>query len=184
MVTIRQNAFDFSRFTLKNATPDHCDDICKLVNMTYRGKAGWTRETDIISGNRTHIGEITAAMSRPDAQFFVVYRERLLAACIYLAKEQQHAYIGFFSVHPNFQGRGIGKHVLQQAEIIAKQQLQARKIVMFVVSQRHELIAFYQRRGYQRTDRIEEYPLHRGIGTPRVHGLTIEYLEKYIEKLV
>ncbi|HNP25367.1 MAG TPA: GNAT family N-acetyltransferase [Nitrosomonas sp.] len=184
MATIKQNTIDLSRFILKNATPDHYDDICELVNMTYRGDTGWTRETHIISGNRTHIGEIKAAASKPNAQFFVVYLERLLAACIYLTKEQQHAYIGFFSVHSDFQGQGIGKHILQQAEIIAKQQLHARKIVMFVVSQRHELIAFYQRRGYQRTDRIEAYPLHRGIGIPKVDGLTIEYLEKCLEKLV
>ena len=180
----KHTAIDLSRFILEKATPDHCHDICNLVNLTYRGETGWTRETHIIGGDRTNLSEISAALTKPDAQFFVVYLERLLAACIYLAREQQvdqkHAYIGFFSVHPDFQNHGIGKHMLQQAETIAKQQLQVRRMVMFVVSQRHELIAFYQRRGYQRTNRIEEYPAHLGIGIPRVDGLTIEYLEKLV----
>lgn len=178
-------AIDLSQFTLKIATPDHCNDICNLINQTYRGDIGWTRETDIIDGNRTNLDEIIFTMSRRDGQFFVNYCHQLLIACIYLAKEQNakqrgHAYLGFFSVHPDFQGQGIGKNVLQQIEAIAKKQLLAKKILMFVVSQRSELIAFYERRGYIRTGRIEDYPVHLGIGIPRVEGLTIEYLEKKI----
>ena len=175
---------DFSRFTLQQATPDHCRDICDLVNLTYRGETGWTRETHIIGGDRTNLDEITLAMDKPNARFYVSHLDQLLAASIYLAKEQQaeqnHAYIGFFSVHPDFQGRGLGKHILHQAETIARQQLTATKIRMFVVSQRPELIAFYQRRGYQRIGDQEPYPLQLKIGIPKVSGLTIEYLEKLV----
>ncbi|MCB1984401.1 MAG: GNAT family N-acetyltransferase [Burkholderiales bacterium] len=171
---------DLSRFTLKKATLDHCPDICDLVNLTYRGNTGWTRETHIIGGDRTNLGEITTAMTKSGARFYVVYLEQLLATCIYLSREQHHAYIGFFAVHPGLQGRGIGKHVLQQAETIAKQQMTATKIRMFVVSQRPELIAFYQRRGYQRIGGTEAYPLQLKIGIPKVAGLTIEFLEKQL----
>ncbi len=120
-------------------------------------------------------------MEKPDARFYVVYLEHLLAACIYLAKEQyKTTYIGFFSVHPDFQGRGIGKYILQQAETIAKEQFSATKIRMYVVSQRPELIAFYERRGYQCTGLKNPYPLHLKIGVPKITGLTIEYLEKVV----
>ncbi|SEN56560.1 GNAT family N-acetyltransferase [Nitrosomonas marina] len=171
---------DFSRLTLEPAVPVHCRDICDLINLTYRGETGWTRETHIIGGDRTNLDEISAAMAKPDAQFYVVYLDQLLAACIYLSREQCHAYIGFFSVHPNYQGIGVGKHILHQAEIIARQELAAQRIRMFVVSQRPELIAFYQRRGYQRVGNQEPYPLQLKIGVPKVEGLTIEYLEKRI----
>ncbi|WP_198009348.1 hypothetical protein [Nitrosomonas sp. Is79A3] len=70
--------------------------------------------------------------------------------------------------------------MLEQTESIAFSTLRVHKFVMFVISQRPELIAFYQRRGYSRTGRIETYPLHLGIGVPKVPGLTIEYLEKII----
>ncbi len=180
---MKQTVSDLSRFTLKKATPEHCQDICNLINLTYRGETGWTRETHIIGGDRTNHEEITTAMAKPDAQFYIVYLQQQLAACIYLAREQQptqqnHAYIGFFSVHPDYQGCGVGKHILQQTETIARQQLNARKIIMFVVSQRLELIAFYRRRGYQSTGTQAPYPLQLKIGVPKVAGLTIEYLEK------
>ncbi len=176
---MKQDNTDFSRFTLTQASHDHCQDICDLINLTYRGDSGWTRETHIISGDRTNLDEITLAMAKPNAQFYVVYLEQQLATCVYLAQEQhQAAYIGYFSVHPDFQGQGIGKHILQQAEAIAKKQFSALKIRMYVVSQRPELIAFYQRRGYQRVGSQTPYPLELKIGVPKVPGLTIEYLEK------
>ena len=68
--------------------------------------------------------------------------------------------------------------MLEQAETFALRTLGVHKPAIFVISQRPELIAFYQRRGYSRTGKIETYPLHLGIGVPKVSGLTIEYLEK------
>ena len=178
---MKQKQVDLSQFTLEKAEISHSQDICNLINLTYRGESGWTRETHIIGGNRTNLDEITQAMEKTDAQFYVVYLKQRLVTCIYLAKEQhQTAYVGFFSVHPDFQGKGIGKYILQQAETIAKVQFSAIKIRMYVVSQRPELIAFYERRGYQRTGSQDPYPLHLKIGVPKIFGLTIEYLEKLV----
>lgn len=171
---------DFSSFQLEKARYDQSQDISDLVNLTYRGNLGWTRETHIIQGNRTNRQEIQTAMRNPNAYFLVIDFPQILASCIYVAKEKEHAYIGFFSVHPSLQGSGLGKYVLEQAETFVLENMGIHKFVMFVVSQRRELIEFYQRRGYSRTGRIEAYPLHMGIGIPRLAGLTIEYLEKII----
>ena len=81
---------------------------------------------------------------------------------------------------PNLQRKGLGKYMLEQVETFALRTLGVHKFVMFVVSQRPELIAFYQRRGYSRTDRVETYPLHLGIGVSKVPELTMEDLEKII----
>jgi len=171
---------DHSHFRLGIASQDQAQAIADLVNLTYRGETGWTRETHIIQGDRTNRQEVETAMSHPNAYFFIANQLQNLASCIYVAKEKDCAYIGFFSVHPSLQGQGLGKYVLEQAEAFALRTLGVYKLVMFVVSQRPELIAFYQRRGYSRTGRIEAYPLHLGIGVPKVPGLTIEYLEKII----
>ncbi|MDP3280089.1 MAG: GNAT family N-acetyltransferase [Nitrosomonas sp.] len=171
---------DFSHFRLEKADQDQAQAITDLVNLTYRGETGWTRETHIIQGDRTNRQEVATAMSNPDARFFVINQPENLASCIYVAKERDSAYIGFFSVHPSLQGKGLGKYVLEQAETFVLRTFGVHKLVMFVISQRPELIAFYQRRGYSRTGKIETYPLHLGIGVPKVSGLTIEYLEKII----
>ncbi len=171
---------DFSHFCIQKADCSHSQRIADLVNLTYRGNIGWTRETHIIDGDRTNQRDIEAALLNTDGHFFVIYQEQQLISCIYVAQEKDHAYIGFFSVHPRFQGKGVGKHMLREAELFALRAMKVHKFIMFVVSQRQELIAFYERRGYKHTGRIESYPLHSAMGVPKVAGLTIEYLEKVI----
>ncbi|MBL0011438.1 MAG: GNAT family N-acetyltransferase [Nitrosomonas sp.] len=169
---------DFSHFRLEKAGQDQALAIADLVNLTYRGETGWTRETHIIQGDRTNRQEVEIAMSNPDAHFFIVNQPQNMASCIYVAKEKDYGYIGFFSVHPSLQGKGLGKYMLEQAENFALHAMGVHKFVMFVVSQRPELIAFYQRRGYCRTGQVETYPAY--LGVPKISGLTIEYLQKII----
>jgi len=167
---------DFSTLCFEKAGIHQAQAISDLINLTYRGSIGWTTEAAIIQGDRTNRQEIEAAMLNPGGHFFVVNQLSTPAACIYIASEQEHAYIGFFSVHPSLQGQGFGSYMLEQAEIFARDSLQAHTFVLFVISQRPELIAFYQRRGYRGTGRIEAFPSY--LGTPKITGLTIEYLEK------
>lgn len=156
----------------------HVQAICDLVNLTYRGNTGWTTEAAIIQGNRTNLQEVKGALYKPEAGFFVMHQQNQMIACIYIAKENTHAFIGFFSVHPDWQGKGLGKYLLAQAEAYVHKTFEINKLQMFVISQRRELIAFYQRRGYRSTGQVEAYPLRLGI--PKVNGLTIDYLEKNI----
>lgn len=171
---------NLSDFQLHQADSRDAQAIANLVNLTYRGPAGWTRETAIIDGTRTCQDEIEKIMLNPEACFLVSYWQQKLAACICVVHENEHAYIGFFAVDPELQKKGLGKQVLMQAEMFASSTMGVCKFIMFVVSQRQELIAFYRRRGYVPTGRIEPYPLHLGMGIPKVPGLTIEYLEKLI----
>ncbi|ERS03077.1 hypothetical protein Q674_10430 [Acinetobacter sp. COS3] len=45
---------------------------------------------------------------------------------------------------------------------------------MYVLDVRVELISFYERRGYCRTDRIEAYPIEAEVGQPLVPIQLIE----------
>lgn len=167
---------DFSTLCFEKAGIHQAQAISDLINLTYRGSIDWTTEAAIIQGDRTNRQEIEAAMRNLGGHFFVVNRLSTPAACIYIAAEKEHAYIGFFSVHPNLQGQGFGSYMLEQAKMFARDSLHAHKFVLFVISQRPELIAFYQRRGYRGTGRIEAFPSY--LGVPKIAGLTIEYLEK------
>ena len=59
-------------------------------------------------------------------------------------------YVGMFSVSPLLQAKGIGRLLLTAAEDYAKQ-LNCTVLTMTVISTRHELIGWYQRRGYKAT---------------------------------
>ena len=167
---------DFLTLSFEKADISQAQAISDLINLTYRGTTGWTTEAAIIQGDRTNRQEIEAAMMNPDGHFFIVNWQSAPAACIYIASEKEYAYIGFFSVHPSLQGQGFGSYMLEQAEIFARDSLHVHKFILFVISQRPELIAFYQRRGYRGTGRIEPFPPY--LGVPKIAGLTIEYFEK------
>ena len=166
------------KLVLEDARKNHIEEICNLVNLAYRGEIGWTKETGLVSGNRTSAKEVQKYMEDPNAHFLVAIENGEVISCICIEKKENSAYIGMFAVHPRLQGKGIGKEILSQAEIYAYTKLEAKKFVMAVVSQRNELISFYERSGYIRTGNIQEYPAHLDVGVPLVGGLTIEYLEK------
>jgi len=74
-----------------------------------------------------------------------------------LIEKEQQLYLGMLTVSPELQNSGVGKKLLQQAEIHASA-LGLPKIVMTVISVREELIAWYKRNGYLDTGAREPFP--------------------------
>ena len=68
------------------------------------------------------------------------------------------AYFGMFAVRPRLQGGGVGRRLLAAAEDYASSQWSARTMEMTVIVQREELIAWYVRRGYVRTQESRPFP--------------------------
>jgi ribosomal protein S18 acetylase RimI-like enzyme len=163
---------------LELARSEHIEKISNLVNEAYRGKTGWTKETDLVQGNRTTADDIKSIILNPNTHLLIYPYKNNIIACICIEKLNNEAYIGLFAVTPQNQSKGIGKLVLQLAEQYAINKFTIDKFVMVVVSQRKELISYYERRGYIRIGKIKEYPININVGTPKVANLTIEYLEK------
>jgi len=167
-----------AELALEPADIDDAERINSLINLAYRGEEGWTRETEIVAGERSSIEDVTKLIMNPDVHLLVATIDGNLAACICVEEKENKAYIGTFAVSPAFQNQGLGKTVLSLAEKYATNELGSEMLVMVVISQRKELISFYERRGYRRTGEISEYPVHLNVGVPTVEGLTIEHLEK------
>lgn len=165
------------------ATLNDANAIAQLVNFAYRpskGEGGWTHESELVAGNRVSAQQVTDILSTAPVLVGLIDFE--IIACANIVKEGKEAHIGMLAVAPALQGTGIGKRLLAEAEQYAVTMLNAEKLILIVVSARTELIAFYLRRGYQRTDAILDYPIHAGVGTP-IHGaLTLEVLEKPVER--
>ena len=163
---------------LEEAKKEQVEEICKLVNIAYRGEQGWTKETDLVEGERANEIEILEYITDPSAHLLIAVENEEIVSCICIEKKDIGAYIGLFAVQPKLQGTGLGKEILAQAENYASTELKAKKYIMVVLSQRKELIEYYQRRGYVRIGNKQEYPVHLNVGTPLKNDLTIEYLEK------
>ena len=156
--------------------------INTLINQAYRGEKGWTRETEIIEGNRSLLSDIIKLIENPISNLFAIEIDDMLVACICVEEKKDKAHIGTFAVNPNLQNQGLGKKILNLAEEYAIQELGYKITSMAVISQRKELISFYERQGYIKTGRKFEYPTDLNIGVPKIKGVTIEHLEKVHNK--
>jgi ribosomal protein S18 acetylase RimI-like enzyme len=131
--------------------------LVTLINSAYRGegsKQGWTTEADLIGGLRTDAEELQKIFDASEEVIlkYAIDNEQVIG-CVRLKKQADKLYLGMLTVSPALQAKGIGKQLLQAAEDYAQQQ-NCRAIFMTVISARPELIAWYERHGYQQTGEV------------------------------
>lgn len=138
---------------ISKATLADVPALTKLVNSAYRGdssRKGWTTEADLLDGTRIDDASIRAIIESPKSQVLKFTEGDKIIGCMRLDNRGKKMYLGMFAVDPEIQGKGIGKKFLQAADEEAKKQ-NCQFIEMTVISVRSELIAWYQRHGYQPT---------------------------------
>lgn len=146
--------------TFRTATPLDANELNVLVNSAYRGdssKKGWTTEADLLGGQRTDLEKILEMINEPNSKIELAIENDQILGCVYLKKESETLYFGMLTVNPEIQSRGIGKLLMNHLETVARD-WSCHNIRMTVISQRAELIAFYERRGYQFTGKTEPFP--------------------------
>lgn len=169
----------------RKAVLSDVEAIVKLVNIAYRGessRAGWTTEADILGGLRTSTNEVERLIESEDTIVLLCINDDELLGSICLEKQNAIAHIGMFVVNPMMQANGIGKRLLTEAESLAQHMWSIEQFQMHVITIRHELIAFYERRGYIRTGILSEFPVNPEVWQPKLAGLQLETLEKLISK--
>ncbi len=147
--------------TILPATEPDIPALNELVNRAYRGdssRRGWTTEADLLGGIRTDEAGLKTMLQNPLATILKYEQAGQLLGCVYLETKVDRLYLGMLTVSPDVQTGGIGKALLAAAEQVA-QDGKCRAIRMTVISQRHELIAFYERRGYRPTGETEPFPM-------------------------
>ncbi|EFL13633.1 GNAT family N-acetyltransferase [Streptomyces sp. C] len=168
--------------SFRSAVEADVPDLVALVESAYRGdasRAGWTTEADFLDGQRTDPAGVAAIIADPDGVLLVVERAGELVACCQLEHRGDHAYFGMFAVRPGLQGAGLGKEVLAEAERRVRETWGAQQMRMTVVNVREELIAYYVRRGYERTGELSPFPYgDERFGVPLRDDLAFELLVK------
>lgn len=171
--------------TYRAAVATDVDAVVALVNAAYRGdssRRGWTTEADLLDGLRTDRDEVLDMIQRPDSLVLLCVDGDDLTGTAHLARVGTAAELGMFTIRPGRQGLGLGRQFLAVAERTARERWQVTVMRMTVISRRHELIAWYGRRGYRRTGQYREFPRHHPrYGIPKVDDLVLEVLEKRLE---
>jgi ribosomal protein S18 acetylase RimI-like enzyme len=171
--------------TIIPATTADIPALVPLVNAAYRGHGddspkGWTNESHLIRGARTNAADITELLQTPHSVILkCIDEDDQLAGCVHLEKQEDKLFLGMLSVWPKRQGQGIGKYVLTaSANYAAKNN--CSKIHLTVISARPELIAWYERHGFQRTGEIQPFHVGEKFGIQK-QPLELVVLEKHIQ---
>lgn len=161
------------------------DDIIQLVESAYRGESsrqGWTTEADLLDGGRTFKEEVSSIISEADNKIILVEEVKQLRASVHIKKlTKNRAYIGMLAVSPAKQNQGIGKALLNYIEKLVVEKFKCSEIEMTVIRQRQELIAWYEKRGYQLTGEARDFPYgDERYGIPKRDDLVLEVLLKQL----
>lgn len=198
------NAKNKDKVFLRQAETKDIEALKQLLDRCYRQAEGWTNEANLVAGIRTTQAELASVLATPKHYIFIYPKTDTgerggkeageLLGCIAVEfKEKANAsksanndaYIGMFAVHPDLQGAGVGNVILEAAETFANRHLQTKKqpyrLTMSILSHRPELLAYYQRRGYQLTGHSEPFPVDGNNGEPKREDLQLLELEKVIE---
>jgi ribosomal protein S18 acetylase RimI-like enzyme len=146
---------------ITEATTKDISELNTLINSAYRGessKKGWTTEANLLEGVRTTELELNETILNTKNTILKFTKNNQIVGCVLLIEKELQLYLGMLTVSPNLQNSGIGKKLLQQAEIHASK-LGLPKIVMTVISVREELISWYKRNGYLDTGIREPFPV-------------------------
>ncbi|MEN1956395.1 GNAT family N-acetyltransferase [Luteimonas changyuni] len=166
------------------ATEADINAIVRLVTRAYRGeasRAGWTTEADFLDGERIDPDVVRADIRQPRSRVLLALRDGAPLACAHVADTGGAGYFGMFAVEPTLQGGGIGRAVVAECERIARGEWGLPCMRMTVIDLRAELIAWYQRLGYQRTGEHKAFPYDDArFGVPRRNDLRFEVLEKML----
>ncbi len=164
---------------ITKATSEDVSALNNLINSAYRGessKKGWTTEANLLEGLRTTEQELAETIGNTNNAILKFTDNENIIGCVLLIKKEQQLYLGMLTVSPDLQNSGIGKKLLQEAEIHAVA-LGLPKIVMTVISVREELIAWYKRHGYADTGAREPFPasdVHISISDQPLEFIVLE----------
>ncbi|MGG7575138.1 GNAT family N-acetyltransferase [Streptomyces sirii] len=171
-----------SELTFRTALEADIPGLVELIESAYRGDAsrvGWTTEADLLEGQRTDPEGVAAVVRNETGRLLIAERDGELVACCQLEHRGDHAYFGMFAVRPKLQGGGLGKIIIAEAERTAQETWGSGEMRMTVIRQREDLIAWYERRGYQRTGELSPFPYgDERFGVPRRADLEFELLVK------
>lgn len=168
--------------TFRPATSSDVAALHRLIESAYRGesaKAGWTHEADLLGGQRTDEAELLDILADASRVILLAEVDGVLAGCVQVADQGGGlAYLGLLTVDPTRQAGGLGRLLINAAEVEAVARFGATRMEMTVIRQRAELIAWYERRGYALTGETRPFPLDETTFGLSDRDLTFVVMEK------
>jgi ribosomal protein S18 acetylase RimI-like enzyme len=176
-----------SPLQFRRAGVNDVEAIVALVESAYRGDAsrlGWTTEADLLDGQRTDADEVrglVADAAGPTRILLGSQTGQLVCSAALTRKPGASVYVGMVAVRPTCQGTGVGAALLREVERTVRHEKLGARLSMTVIAQRPELIAWYERHGFQVEEGHEPFPYgNPRFGLPRRPDLYFRLLTKQL----
>jgi len=130
-------------FAIRTASTADTAEITRVINEAF-SKA----EIFFVEGDRTTPEEVAGLLEA--GTFLLAEDDKGLQGCVYLALENDGAYLGLLSVLPGQQKRGLGSALMNAAENFCRDG-GCKFMTIKIVNLRTELPEFYRKRGYRET---------------------------------
>lgn len=164
------------------ATEDDVEALVALVNSVYRGehsKQGWTTEANILEGKRVDTAWVRDVIESSHSTLIVARRHGAVIGCLQIDIEAPVAHLGLFAVDVVSQTLGIGKRLLQEAEVYAKSN-NISTLQLEIIDKRADIILYYERRGFQATGESLDFPVRDDLWRSKVGPLQLLVYRKQL----
>ncbi|MGV2129530.1 GNAT family N-acetyltransferase [Agrobacterium vitis] len=173
------------RLTIANQ--NEIDIVVDLVNEAYRGVSnhGWTTEAGLIEGHRVDRAAVKRMIDGEQTKILLAKDQtsHQIQGCVAVRPVKNNEwYLSMLAVNPARQTTGIGRSIMTAAETFVGER-GGLSIDISVIGIRDSLIAWYERRGYEKTGEIEPFPYDDpSVGVPLLDDLTLITLRKSLPR--
>ena len=141
-------------FKYRNADQSDAEDLMVLINRAF------LVEQPFFTTARIDLPETLEHFEK--GTFIVADDNGVMAGCNYVELRGDSGYFGLLSIDPEYQGRGLGRKLVDQAEAFCRAGGCSR-IQIRVLNHRTELPPFYEKLGYATAgiEEVEQVPTAR-----------------------
>lgn len=151
------------------ATPADASSIQQLVQAAFRAedsRKDWTADLALGRSFTVLVEDVEKTIAKPECAIVLAFtkdhdRDVLVASIDLTKRANDHVRLSMLAVSQDYQQAGMGGRVLAYAEEYSRQEWGATTSELNALSTRQELIAWYLRRGYQKTGEETPFPGER-----------------------
>lgn len=178
------------------ATPEDVLEIQKLVESAFQAsdtRVNWTSHQELNIRFRISVENIMLRIQDPDSAVLMAFLsesdhedpkdETFVASIEVVKRSSELAHLSMLAVSPDHHRDGIGRKILNYAENYCQQEWGVTKLALNALSDREALIAWYTRRGYQRTGETKPFPVEEFSDLPLSDNLCFVQFEKNVNTL-
>lgn len=128
-----------AEFDYRTADEADAEALVPLINRAFE------MELQFFDTLRIDLAETLEHLKK--GTFLLAEEDGRLAGCNYVELRDENGYFGLLSVDPAYQGRGLGRKLVEQAEDLCREA--GRSLMQIrVLNHRTELPPFYEKLGY------------------------------------